>query len=241
MANTSNKGISLDQINAWGGWYAALKSVPVAANALSTVVTTSLNAALSTLGVASQAATMAAGANVPGVFAAPPQNFVSIYGTNRKPVLTSTGRIVYGRLTVAGGVWTLSYFTWDGAAEAAYTFAEATSIDIVYSLFTHAADRPSGWEVLVTEYDLSSHSSGGNGLNRVALNTTAQSTIADMADNAPTGNALLVVNGVQYDSNRTNPFFTVSGKSVTWSFSNAGFHLPAGMTKADMNLVLYFY
>lgn len=241
MANTSNKGISLDQLNFWGGWYAALKSIAVTATSTSTVITTALNAALAAFGVPSQAATKAAGANVAGVFASAPDNFVSVFDTSRKPILSATGKPVYGRITVSGGVWTLSYFTFDGTTETAYTFAANTDIDIVYSLFTHAADRPLGYEVLVTEYDLSSHSSGGNGLVRVPLNTTAQDTIADMTDNAPTGNALLVFNGIQYDSNRTNPFFSISGKTVTWNFSNAKFHLPSGITKADMDLVLYFY
>jgi hypothetical protein len=241
MANTSNKGIALDQINTWGGWYASLKSIAVNASSASTVITTAFNAALSALGVPAQAATMAAGANVPGVFTSTPHNFVSVFGVNRKPILTANGRTVYGRLTFSGGVWTLTYYTWSGTTEEPHTFADAASIDIVFSLFTHAADRPLGYEVLVTEYDLSSHSSGGNGLVRVQLNTTAQDTIADMTDNAPTGNALLVYNGIQYDSNRTDPFFTVNAKAVTWNFSNAGFHLPSGITKASSELVLYFY
>lgn len=72
--------------------------------------------------------------SVAGIVTTTPNNKVQIRATaNGQPVEHSTGADVFGRLTEAAGVYTLSFVYEDtSGVEHAYTFAANTGIDILY-------------------------------------------------------------------------------------------------------------
>ena len=82
-----------------------------------------------------------------GVVANSPYNMCFIRqasGTNENDTYTDgSGNVVYGRLTEASGVWTLSYYVLISGTETAYSFGSASDVRYYYQqLFSRIVDAP---------------------------------------------------------------------------------------------------
>lgn len=78
-----------------------------------------------------------------GVITGPPSNRVQLFDPNDGSFIEDgTGKRVFGRLTEAAGVWTLSFFVFDAGVEVAHNFALAQDLSLFYLEVFGLADRP---------------------------------------------------------------------------------------------------
>lgn len=119
---------------------------------MSLIKSKQLDLLLGTVRKATSAATIAAGSSivvttalvgkvaggsntVAGVVTTAPANLVGLsLVSNGSPVTDDLGNQIVGRLTEAGGIWTVDYFVTDGAGgESAFTFAAESAVGEVFS------------------------------------------------------------------------------------------------------------
>lgn len=159
---------------------------------------------------------------VPGVVTAVALNKVEIRDVNddyfRDPV---TGDDVYGRITNAGAVWTLSYFTSTGGVESPYTMAAAQTISCSVPLVFQWEDFPVSLDLSVNMLDISPDNPI-IGTRPVFQNLpiTTLNTVPALSF-VPIGALELVVNGLSYNSLDTTPAFSFVGTAVTWNAANS--------------------
>lgn len=199
------------------------------ANGGSNDVTSAITTALSTAGDGGVSVPLQPSAsNGLGVITTGANNRVEIYAaTSKDKFLATNGEEVYGRLTEAGGVYTLTYYTLaNTGVETAYTFAASTPIDFEFGYRFDFYRYPSDGAIGLKARNISDDpSAGGGSPYREKLAVTAQNTIADLAK-TPLSSSLieLLVNGISYDSFSVAAF-TLTGKALTWSATNAGFNI----------------
>jgi hypothetical protein len=71
--------------------------------------------------------------SVAGVITAPPSNRAEIRDSSQGDQLEDTsGNKVYGRITFASSVWTLSFYIFDGGVEVPYTFSDLHNIYVYF-------------------------------------------------------------------------------------------------------------
>jgi hypothetical protein len=189
-------------------------------------ITTALSTALSTAG--------AGGISVP---VQPSVNeglgLITTGLTNRVEIndgtLAAAGNEIYSRLTEAGGVYTLTFFTLVNGVETAHSFASATTIyvDVPYrfDFWRLPTDSP-----IATSYRIIGGASGTAQaiLQTEPLAVTATNTLANLSKvpNVPANLTLSVFGVLHYTIAPAD--FTVNGQAITWNPANAGFSLAVG-------------
>jgi hypothetical protein len=212
--------------------YARIGAINFSATGASSVVTTPITTVLSTAGDG--------GVSVPlqvftttavGLVTTGADNLVLVAATaSKKPIADAAGNEVYGRLTEATGVYTLTYYTLVAGVETAYTFASATNIDF-YFVYQFDSDRmPRNAGVSISARMVQNDPAGvaASGFSKfekltvTALNTLSALTIAPSSTTA----IKLEVNGkTENPFGGANAAFSVSGTAVTWSATNAKYSL----------------
>lgn len=198
------------------------------AGGTSDTITSALTTALNTAGNGGVSVPLQVGsASTEGVNTAAGFNLTDVFNGATGQRLTDTnGNDVYAKITNSGSTWTLSYFSAPGGTEAAYTMAASTSINFeVPYIFSFDHLPFTAIAALVDRHIAPDLATFGFRLFAEALTVTAANTLSAIT-NAATGTVQqLIVNGIVYTSLGSAPPFTVSGKAVTWSASNAGFSL----------------
>lgn len=111
----------------------------------SDTVTTDLTTALTTAGFngGSVALTPSTGETTAGVITTGANNTALIFdATTGLPLDDGSGNEVYGRITEAAGVYTLSYYSLVAGVETAYSFSAPTDIDFEFSYRYEFKDLP---------------------------------------------------------------------------------------------------
>jgi hypothetical protein len=204
-----------------------LTGLAVATTTASTVVTTPITTALSTVGDGGVSVpVVVSSSNGLGLVTTGASNRVEIYSaTSKDKILATNGEEVYGRLTEASGVYTLSYFTLpNSGTETAYTFPAAATIDAEISYRFDFDRLPVDALIAMSSRNIAQDASSASGtLFGELIAVTATNTLAALTK-TPTSQSIveMVVN-----SGRQEPGwdFTISGKTVTWNAANAGFAL----------------
>lgn len=204
-----------------------LSGLTVATTTSSTVVTTPITTALSTAGDGGVAVPLQVStSNGLGVVTTGASNRVEIYeATSKDKILATNGEEVYGRLTEASAIYTLSYFTLpNGGTETAYTFPSGRTIDaeIVYRF--DFARLPVDAIVAMKSRNIADDASGAGGSPfGESIAVTAANTLAALTK-TPTSQSTvqLIVNSTQQEPGFD---YTISAKTITWIPASAGFAL----------------
>lgn len=224
---------SRKQIHATLDGYVRITSL--SATGTSTNISTALSTALGTAGRngVSVPVQVSSGTEVMGVVTA---KRVEIFdGTTKLKV--SDGSLagndeVYGKITEAAGVYTLSYFTNEAGTETAYSFPTSTSIIPEFPYRYDFARLPPDFAISITQRNGSDDPRGGSSVNLQTeiLAVTGINVIASLTKTPNiTSNVSLFVNGIQYDSlGGASASFSVASKAISWSTVNGGFSIEVG-------------
>lgn len=122
---------------------------------------------------------------------------------------------VYGKITEAAGVYTLTYYYLNASGtETAYTFAADTTVSI-YPPYRFTLDHlPVNAITGIRVRDVSPAAGASEVVVTERLTITADNTVPNITD-TPKGAVQLVVNGKVEDSG-TGGAFTIAGKVITW-------------------------
>jgi hypothetical protein len=170
-----------------------------------------------------------------GVITTGAANRIKLFDGTSGDQLQSSSLNVYGKLTEASGVYTLSYFTTsDAGIESAFTFGSTTSINFSFFYRFDFARFPVDALVNVLSADLLSDlvSSGSSATNFAEqLTVTATNTIAALTKTPVSASILnMFVNEAAYDTfggASAAVSVNLSTKAITWNPSapNTGFSI----------------
>jgi hypothetical protein len=212
------------------------------ASGTSGVLTTAIGTALSTAGEGGVSVPVQSlgGSNTIGVIVTGANNRTEIYGGASKLKLTdASGNEVFGRITEAGGVYTLTYFSLVAGVETAHSMP-AAAIDIEFSYRFDFARFPADAAIAVSARNISNDPAGAGGATsrNERLTVTALNTVSNLGFTPLNAATLaLFVNGQQFDTfGGGAAAFSLSGVAITWSAANAGFSLEV----ADRVTARYF-
>lgn len=209
----------------------------------STVITSQLATALSVAGQGGGSVALLQSSNgtQPGIPTSAPSNKCEIWnGTTKEKIGTVSGNYeIYGRLTFASSIWTISYFYLDGTGtEQSYTFTSTQTIDLDFIYRFQFADFPTDGLVSIISRNVYSDPVGSGSAAIVEkLTVTSTNTVSNITQ-APAFplKTLLYVNGKTEVAVGTSPSFVVSGSTVTWNSGNAGYILE---TSDDVTVQYY--
>jgi LysM repeat protein len=209
----------------------------------STVVTTQLATALSTAAAGGGSVALLNSTNntLPGIPTSVPGNKCEIWNsTTKEKLATASGNYeIYGRLSFASSIWTLSYYYLDGTGtEQSYTFLANTTIDVDFVYRFQFTDFPTdGLVAILTRNVYFDPVGSGAAAIFEKLTVTSTNTLANISQ-APGFplKTLLFVNGKTEVAVGLTPPFTISGNVVTWNQSNAGYILE---TTDDVTIEYY--
>lgn len=192
--------------------------------ATSDVVTTPITTALTTAGNNGVAVPLQVSTDVftIGVVTAGSNRVLIFDNTNKLPISDGNGDEVYGRITEAAGVYTLSYFVETAGVETAYAMVGA-DIDFEFAYRFDFVRFPADATIKVKSRNVGDDpASGGSGSSvEEIINISALNTFADLTFN-PSSNVILYINGKGED-NLSGGAFTEVAKAITWSSGNAGY------------------
>lgn len=190
-------------------------------------ISTALATLLSTCtrqGVAlpAQSASLTSGSEAEGVITVSPLNKVALRGAGDQHLTDDNGNDVYGRVSLANAVWTLTYYSLAGGAETAYTRMPAgTVLTLLIPCFFQLYHYPYSADLVVEDWSVDSEVSLiGRRPFAANLAITAANTVPNLPQVA-VGEVRLVVNGISYSSLDTAAAFSVSGNAVTWNAANS--------------------
>jgi hypothetical protein len=199
--------------------------------ASSATITSAITTVLSTAGDGGVSVPLQVfGATQPGVITTGGDNIaIIVSNATKRPIADASGNEVYGKITEAAGVYTLSYFSLIGGVETAYTFSSTINIDFYFAYRFDAARLPKNALIAIGSRVIQQDpSSSGGAVNRhEKLTITALNTLSALAQapSSPT-NILLFINGkVENPFGGGSAVFSVSGTAITWSAANAGYNL----------------
>lgn len=202
------------------------------ANGSSNNITSTLTSFLATAGYNSVALAVvpSAGPGVAGIATTSPINRVEIFDDNNKNKLTDTSEEIYGRITEASGVFTLSYYYQDSnGLETIHNFPVATVIDIEFVYRFQFGELPTDAFIAVIARNVVMDPQGGGTSGALfieQLNVTSTDTVANLTyQPSIIANVFLFINGKQESTLGITPSFGMSGKQVNWNFANAGYHI----------------
>lgn len=149
------------------------------------------------------------------------------YDSTKGEVQDANGNQVYGRLSQAAGVYTLSYYSNVNGTETSYSFALSTAIDFtanyVFDLYRFPYDALIAMRnVLVDQikYQISTPI-------REQLTITSNNTVPNLSY-TPIAGVNFIVQGVSNPTTDANSGFSVSGTTVTFNATTAGWTLQSG-------------
>lgn len=204
------------------------------ASGLSNVVTAEVTAAASADGVPLVASTGTKASN--GFIVTAPINKANIVDTVSKKAIEVDSNEVFGRLTEAAGVYTLTYYTIQSGVETNVTLP-ATNIDFEvrynYSFKDFPFDALIRVESIVVGEDPAG--TGGKPIKNEVVTITALNTIANLSKTPIAGSLTIDVNGKTEHTGGSGAI-SVIGKAVTWSAVNAEYDLET----TDTALASYF-
>jgi hypothetical protein len=188
----------------------------------SDVVTTAITTAAGTDNVPVQVAT----ATTLGFITTGANNKVLILDSTSKAAIDDgAGNEIYGRLTEAAGVYTLSYYSLVVGVETAYVLP-ATTIDFFvnynYSFEKLPADILVRINTAIVGED--PKNSDGRPIRNEKVNVTGLNILADLAFLPITNSLALYVNG-KAESEGASEGFTRVGKVLTWDATDAKYNL----------------
>lgn len=217
------------QVNKYFSGYIRVSGTSV--TGLSSNVTLGITSALLGAGHNSQNLTLAPSvtANTGGIVTNAPYNRVEIFDSNSKEKIVSTGEEVYGRITEAIGVYTLSfYFKDNNGIETVHNFSIITPIDYEFLYRFQFGELPTEIFVGLTSRNVVTDAGGSsNGTDYSEITTvTGIDTLASL-NYSPTGpdDIILYVNSKPEFAIGATPSFSVVGTSVTWLAANAGYSI----------------
>ncbi len=168
------------------------------------------------------------------VFSSTTEGFVTT-GNNLAPVWVSatkqrlvdaSNNEVYGRVTQAAGVYTLSLFSSIAGTETAFTLGSTTNVDFMVPYQFSFEHLPSDSLITIPEkYVGDDPVPAGGRMRAEVVSITALNTLAALSVAAVAGSAFLYINGKEEDTLGGSPATTFSGTSVTWSAANAGYSI----------------
>lgn len=214
--------LKLKQISGFFTGYVRINAFT--ADGASDVATTAITTALSTAGRngASVPLQVAASEDAIGVVATG-NNRVEVYdaGTEAK-LKDGNGNEIYGRLTQASGIYTLSYFSLAGGTETAYTGFSSKSIDFEFPYRFDLARLPADFAIAVRARNVNDDPASGGSIFHEQLTVSGTNTLAALTKTpSSTSSVVLYVNGEAVDSFGSGAApFSVSGKTVTWNAAN---------------------
>lgn len=221
-------GIPLKQLT--GVFAGFIRISAFTADGASDTVTSAITTALSTAGRGGVAVPLQASSGEDSVgVVVTGDNRVEIYdAATKQKVKDASGNEVYGRITHSGGVYTLTYYSLVSGTETAYTSFSSTSIDFEFLYRFDLYRLPSGFATGVKSRNVSDDPAGTGGtVYREQLTPTGTNALPDLTKTPTSSSVLLLyVNGVAIDSFGSGSApFSLSGKTITWSATNAGFTL----------------
>ena len=159
-------------------------------------------------------------------------NRVTLRNSNNKDQIRQGTEEVYGKLTQAASVYTITFFYNNNGTETAYSFAASTPVDFAVSYRFDAARLPTDALIAVSGTLLSTDVVGAGGtpplLFTEPLTIATLNTLPALSKTPFNANFVhLVVNGATYFSTTPSPVFSVSVKALTWIPAN-GFPLLVG-------------
>ena len=192
------------------------------ASGLSDVVTTEITASAGTDGVPVQVGAL----TTEGFITTGANNKVLIFDTSSKQAIDDgLGNEVFGRLTEAAGVFTLTYFSLQSGVETAVTLP-ATSIDFFVNYNYSFKNLPNDIlvRVHVTEVGEDPASQAGRPIRDEKLPVTATNVLTNLAFTPLAGSVSLFVNGVEAAEGASESFTRVA-KVITWDPTDAKYDL----------------
>jgi hypothetical protein len=208
----------------------AIRVAGFSGSGATTVCTTALTTALSTAGRGSVAVPVQVSTNedVIGVIASGADNRVEVWdGTTKEKLKDGDSNEVFARLTEASGTYTLTYYSLVAGVETAYLLP-ATTIDFEFGYRFDAARTPTDIAIGVGMRNVSQDPSGRGGTlftERLAVTGTNTLSALSKTPNVPANVSLIVENERYSPLGGGAAFFAVSGKTLTWSPSNAKFSI----------------
>jgi hypothetical protein len=215
------------QLKKWLDAYVPMDSL--AATGTSIDVTADLTALLATAGSGWVAVPLQVGTPATQIWvrADAAHNKVELFfNATGKKVNDGFGNEVYGRITEALWVYTLTFYSMISGVETSYDFGIVpVTIDSEFEYLFDFYRLPESLHYTVrrTYDDLGA---GSGTLVTENLPITALNTITSLAY-LPDSNAnvLLFINGKEEDTLWGTPSFSVAGSAITWSSANAGYDL----------------
>ncbi len=194
------------------------------ATGTSSVVTTALTTALETAGDNGRAVPFRVASSTDTGVIATGNNIVGVYNEDGDRISNDEGLEVYGRVTQASGVYTVSYFISDEGVETAYNIgaAQTLRLSVPYKFSFHdlPADAIVGTETRFVQND----PSNGSPQFQENLTVTGANTLSQVTRVVNTNRPVsLVVNSLAHP--RETGVFTVAGKVITWVPAVAGYDL----------------
>ena len=202
-------------------------------------ITSALNAAADNGGsVPLVAGSGAYGSQVEGVITAAGLNLTPIYSSGTKlKYLDGNGSEVYGKFSVSGSTWTLSYFSLVGGAETAFAMPASAMLAYEVPYLFNFDHLPYTALMAIVERHVATAvalTGAGTRLFAEAVAVTSANTLAALTNTATGVLQKLNVNGLIYTNLGSAPPFSIAGKTVTWSAANAGFALaPSDSVSAE--------
>lgn len=205
----------------------------------SIVVTTPITTALSTAGYNSSAVPVTASTaeTTAGIITTGSTNVVLIYATsNKQPILDNAGNEVYGRITEALSVYTLSYYVLIAGVETAYT-AEGINIDFEFSYRFEFKDLPTDAIISQKARNIADDPTNQSGVYVSEICTiSGTNTVSNLGNsNIQTNTLVFYVNGQAIVN--TQGIAATSGGVVTVTALTLGYSLET----TDVLTATYFY
>lgn len=186
------------------------------------VVTAEITTAAGTDGVPVQVGS----ATTEGFITTGTNNKVLIFDTTTKAAIDDgLGNEVFGRLTEAAGVYTLSYFSIQSGTETAVSLS-STAIDFYVAYNYLFKDLPNDALIRVRAVSVGEDPSGAGGrtIRNEKVTVTALNTLANLAKTPIDNTVALYVNG-KAEAEGASEAFTRVGKVLTWDATDAEYDL----------------
>ncbi len=192
------------------------------ADGTSDVVTTQLTTAAGNDGVPVQVGA----ATTEGFITSGANNKVWIFDTSSKTAIDDgLGNEVYGRLTEAAGVYTLSYYSIQSGTETAVSIS-STAIDFYVNYNYLFKNIPNDANIRLRAVPVGEDpgSQSGRPIRNEQVTVSALNTLADLAKTPIDNSLALYVNG-KAEHEGASAAFTRVGKVLTWDATDAEYDL----------------
>jgi hypothetical protein len=188
----------------------------------SDVVTTQITTAAGNDGVPVQVGT----STTEGFITSGANNKVWLFDASGKVAIDDgLGNEVYGRLTEAAGVYTLSYYSLQSGVETAYSFT-STSIDFYLNYNYLFKNIPNDANIRLRAVPVGEDPSSQSGrpIRNERVTVSALNTLANLAKTPIDNTVALYVNG-KAEHEGASAAFTRVGKVLTWDATDAEYDL----------------